>query len=285
MIDLHAHTTVSDGTLSPKELIRLAKKTGLSAIAITDHDSIEGHEEAAKEAGKLGIRLIKGIEFDAYYKGRRLHILGLNIDGDHPDFLKIYQSYRKGKEKLLGPVFEGLEQLGAHISLEDAKVFQSGDYLDRQALAKCLVDKGYTTIMKESWINYLDKIPHQEGELLDIQSVLDAIHYGGGKAFMAHFHLPIGLAGLSDEGARQFLSELKEMGLDGLEYYYPSFTKEDRLKVADYIQDFGFLKSGGSDFHGANRAHIQLGIGQGNFKVPDQVLENIIPKSKENASA
>ncbi len=283
MIDLHAHTTVSDGTLSPKELIGLAKKIGLHAVAITDHDSIEGHEAATKEASRLGMTLIKGIEFDTYYRGRRLHILGLNIDAGNPDFLKIYHTYRKGKEELLGPVFRGLRKLGVDMSLEEAKEFQVGDYMDRQALAKCLIHKGYTRIMKESWIKYLDKIPHQDGELLDVQTALDAIHFGGGKAFMAHFHLPIGLGGLSDQEARHVLKQLKGMGLDGLEYYYPSFSKEDRLKVATYIKDFAFLKSGGSDFHGANRAHIQLGIGEGDFSVPDDLLETILPGRRNSA--
>lgn len=287
MIDLHAHTTVSDGTVTPKELIRLAKSIGLTAVAITDHDSIEGIREAQKEADKLGMTLVKGIELDVVYgddpvytNRKRMHVLGLGIDPENEAFLNIYKTYRASKNARLDHVFEGLRAMGVDVNPEDIHPHMVGEFMDRQAIAKWLVAENFVPMMKYAWVDYLDKIEFIEGELIDAQTAIDAVHTAGGKAFMAHFHLKLGLRGYTDEEARLCLKDCKAMGLDGLEYYYPSFTKEDRLKCGQYIEDFGFLKSGGSDFHGSNRPHIALGTGDGDFSIPDELLENILPKEE-----
>lgn len=277
MIDLHAHTTISDGTVSPRELIRLAKEVNLSAIAITDHDSIDGHTEAQNEADKLKIKLIKGIEFSVSYgENRLIHILGLGIDSQNNEFLDIYHTYRKIRSEKLDHVFDELSKMGVSINRKDVNPYIVGGYMDRQAIAKCLVDKGYASIIKHSWINYLDHIPYIEGELITPENAFKAIHAGGGKSFMAHYHLNIGLKGYTVSESKYHLKRLKDLGLDGLESYYPSFSPEDIRLCESYIKEFGFLKSGGSDFHGSNRPHVKLGVGEGEFCVPDTLLENII---------
>jgi 3',5'-nucleoside bisphosphate phosphatase len=276
MIDLHTHTTISDGTITPTGLIHLAKETGLSAIAITDHDSIDGLDEAQHEADKLGVTLIKGIEFStAFGENRLIHILGLGIDPQNEGFNKIYTNYRQKRSERLFLVFEKLPSLGVTICPEDVGPFITGGFMDRQSIAKCLVAKGYTKSIKDSWINYLDKVDYIEGELIKPEDAFSVIHSAGGKAFLAHFHLTIGLKGYSDENARIGLKMLKELGLDGMECYYPSYSKEDTLRCAKYIEDFDFIKSGGTDFHGANRPQIKLGVGEGDFNVPDELLEEI----------
>jgi len=278
MIDLHIHTTISDGTLTPKELIRQAKEAGLSAVAITDHDSIDGLDEAQREADRLGVTLIKGIEFSTTFgENRLIHILGLGIDPQSEGFEQIYTTYRREREDRLPAVFDQLRSMGVAIDPEAVRPFVSGGFMDRQAIAKCIVAKGYTKSVRYSWINYLDKIDYIEGELIKPEDAFNAIHAAGGKAFLAHFHLKIGLKGYSDEEARVWLKKLKELGLDGLECYYPSFSEEDRLRCAEYIEEFDFLKSGGSDFHGANRPQVKLGVGEGDLNVPDELLENILP--------
>ena len=277
MIDLHTHTTISDGTVTPKELIRLAKEANLSAVAITDHDSIAGLEEAQNEATRLSITLINGIEFSTAFGEKRLiHLLGLGIDPKNAGFIHAYTQFRKKRSEKLTPAFEKLRSMGVEIDQKTVKPYISGGYMDRQAIAKYLVAKGYTKSVKESWINYLDKVEYVKGELIEPQDAIDAIHAGGGKAFLAHFHLPIGLKGYSDEEARSRLKQLKELRLDGMECYYPSFTEEDKLRCNTLIQDFGFIKCGGSDFHGANRPNVKLGYGEGDLNVPDELLENIL---------
>ncbi len=277
MIDLHAHTTTSDGTLSPKELIQQAKDAGLSAIAVTDHDTIDGLEEAQNEADKLDILLVKGIEFSvAFGENRILHVLGLGINPQDENFLQLYNRYRKERSEKLFVVFEGLRSLGIDIEPIIVQPFITGEFMDRQAIAKCLVAKGYTKNIKDSWINYLDKIDYIEGELIKPEDAFKAIHAGGGKAFLAHFHLNIGFKGYSEKEIHSHLTKLKAWGLDGMEYHYPSFTKEDKLRCAKYIEEFDFLKSGGSDFHGATRAKVKLGVGEGDLHVPDNLLNHIL---------
>jgi predicted metal-dependent phosphoesterase TrpH len=276
MIDLHTHTSISDGTVTPKELIHQAKEAGLSAVAITDHDSIDGLEEAQHEADRLGLNLIYGIEFSvALGKNRLIHILGLGIDVQNKEFKQIYTNYRQERSDRLLLVFEKLHSMGVFIQPEDVKPFITGAFMDRQAIAKYLVSKGLTSSVKYSWINYLDKIDYNEGELIKPEEAFRAIHAAGGKAFLAHYHLNIGLKGYSDEKADELLKKLKDLGMDGMEYYYPSFSEEDKLRCAKYIDDFDFIKSGGTDFHGANRPHIKLGVGEGDFNVPDELLNQI----------
>ncbi len=278
MIDLHAHTNISDGTYSPKELIETAVKAGLSAIAVTDHDSIDGLAEARREAEKQEITLVQGIEFSAAYgENRLIHILGLGIDPEDPAFLEIYTAYRKTRSESLDHVFQKLPELGISLTPADAAPYMTGQYPDRQAIAKTIVAKGYVPLIKNAWMGYLDHIPYRQEELIQPKKAIQAIHAAGGKAFLAHFHMPIGLKGYSDLEARRRLGELKDWGLDGMEYYYPSYTEEDSRLCDRYIRDFGFLRSGGTDFHGANRAHIQLGTGEGDFAVPDELLNTIIP--------
>ena len=281
MIDLHTHTTISDGTLTPKELILQAKEAGLSAVAITDHDSIDGLNEAQCEADRLNITFVNGIEFSTIFEDNRLiHILGLGIDPLSEGFLQVYTNYRQERSERLNPVFNKLRSMGVVIDKKAVQPFVTGGFMDRQAMARYLVANGYTKSVKDSWINYLDKIAYRKGELITPDVAFNAIHAAGGKAFLAHFHLNIGLKGLSDNQAHTCLRKLKEMGLDGMEYYYPSFSEKDRRRCAGYIKDFDFITSGGSDFHGANRAHVKLGIGEGDLNVPDKLLENILAREQ-----
>lgn len=256
----------------------MAKEAGLKAVAITDHDSIDGHFEAQCEADRLGIKLVKGIEFSvAYGENRLIHILGLEIDPQCEGFISIYTRYRQDRSERLAHVFQKLRSMGVQLERKDVEPYITGDYMDRQAIAKYLVANGIVSSIKYAWVNFLDHIDYIYGELIKPEDAFSAIHAAGGKAFIAHFHLPIGLKGYSDEEARKHLKELKELGLDGMEFFYPSFTMEDQLRCARYIEELDFLKSGGTDFHGANREHIKIGVGEGDFKVPDELLNNIIP--------
>lgn len=279
MIDLHAHSTISDGTLTPSEIIQLAHELGLKGVALTDHDSIDGHEEAQRHARRLGVNLVKGIEFSVTFgENRLIHLLGLGLDTDCQGFMAPYTAYRKERARRLNPVFDHLRTMGVDIKEEALEPFVVGGYMDRQTIAKYLVHNGYVSLMKYAWINYLDHVPYREGELIDPKTAIDAIHAAGGKAIMAHMHIPIGFKGYTEQESRQRLEALVLMGLDGLEYYYPSYTKEDQEKVGGYLKDYELIASGGSDFHGANRAHIQLGVGQGDFEVPDDVLERMFAR-------
>lgn len=277
MIDLHTHSYISDGVSNPKEIVRLAKEAGLNAVAITDHDSIDGLKEAKAEADRLGITLVNGIEFSVKYDtNRQLHILGLGIDPENEAFLQIYNPYKKKKSESLSRVFEALQGMGLDIDREKVEPYITSSQMDRHSIAKYMVASGISSMAKYAWMDYMDKIDYFPGELIQPDKAFEAIHAAGGKAFIAHYHLSIGLKGYSLADIRRRLKELKELGLDGMEYYYPSFTTEDKKLCESLIKELGFIKSGGSDFHGSNRAGTYVGVGEGDLRVPDELLENII---------
>jgi len=277
MIDLHVHSIISDGMDTPSEIIRKAKRIGLDALALTDHDCIAGLEEAELEAHRLGVKFVKGIEFSVTYGDNRLiHILGLGINPDNEVFSKLYAEYRKSRSNQIHHIFEGLNKRGIYPVMEEVLALSPDGCLDRQTLGRWLLEKGITKSMHSSWVDYLDLFPYREGELIVMETALKMIKAAGGKSFMAHFHKPIGLKDYSKGECHKILTDLKALGLDGMESYYPDFTHEDYLKVNKYITKYNFLVSGGSDYHGSNRPSVELGIGSGSMNVPNKVLDSII---------
>ncbi len=208
--------------------------------------------------------------------GRLLHILGLGLNIENEEFLESYNRYRIRREMYLGHVFEHLRGKGIHINTSEFYAFATGGRLDRQSICKWLVANGYAANITRAWIDHVDHIPYRKQELAAKEEAIEMIHAAGGKAFLAHFTKPIGLGRYSREERETFLSELKEIGLDGIERYYPTFTDEDNEEAQYYSDALGFIASGGSDFHGANRKEIELGIGEGDYEVPDDLLDDIL---------
>jgi len=276
MIDLHVHSTISDGMDSPKEIVKKAKTIGLTAVALTDHNCIEGLKEAKREANKLGITFINGIELSVSYgNGRQLHILGLGIDPEETNFKKSYLTYKQSRHDQINYSILELNKLGIYPKPHELDAISTDGFLDRQTLAKWLVINGYTKSIPSSWIEYLDHYPHIEGELIDIATALDMIKSAGGKSFMAHYHKQIGLLGYDEEECHDILSELKSLGLDGLERYYSDYNALDHKKLDEYIETHDFITSGGSDYHGSNRPSVELGSGTDSLSVPDKLLNPI----------
>ena len=276
MIDLHVHSTVSDGSNTPTEILKMAYDKKIYALALTDHDNIEGLEEAQREAEKYNIKFIKGIELSvAYGEGRLLHILGLGIDPSNQYFLKVYNKLRKTREEGLEELLRVLATRDVSIGMEDLRNYGAGEYLDRQAVSKYLIDKGICQNAADAWQNYLDPIPYGQGELFEIGEAIESIKKAGGLSFLAHYHKKIGFEGYTKEEMETHMERLVALGLDGIEQYYPSYTEEEAQYAQYLINKYSLLPSGGSDFHGANRADIALGTGDGSFVVPDSVYESI----------
>ena len=276
MIDLHAHTTISDGMDTPVELVRKAKKLGLEAIALTDHDCIDGLKEAENEAKKLGITFIRGIELSVTYgENRILHILGLGIDPEEEGFVKAYKKYRKTRHEQVEHIIKGLNKRDIYPVKDELFQLSSDGCLDRQTIGRWLLLSGVTKSMSSSWVDYLDLFPYREGELIDMVTALNMIKSAGGKSFMAHYHKPIGLKGYNEAECDEILTKLKSLGLDGLEYYYPDYMDANHDELDKYIRKYGFIRSGGTDYHGSNRPEVELGIGYGNMSVPIDLLEHL----------
>jgi len=276
IIDLHTHSTITDGSCRPKEIIRLADKINLKAVALTDHDSIEGNKEAYHEAEKLGVDFIPGIEISARFGDNRIiHILGYGIDSNDRLFSKVYHDIKKARAESIEKIIKILKEKGIHISYDVLKERSSKQYLDRYDIYKYFLEEKICNVPQGVWDKYLDPIPYGQEELMDAEIAIEIIREAGGLSFLAHYNKKIGFKGYSNYEIENNITNLINSGLNGLESYYPDFSAEDAA-FADYlIKKYKILSSGGTDFHGENRPDIELGKGYGDFNVPYELYNNI----------
>ncbi len=266
MVDLHTHSTASDGTYSPKELIYLAKKVGLKALALTDHDTIDGLPEAYQTAKEEGISFLCGVEISVKFEGPgHFHLLGYFLEPPEElkevlDKLKAARAERN--KKMVGK----LKELGIDISLEELQSIAEGE-VGRPHFAYLLVKKGYVKSVEEAFERYLKKgaPAYYPKALLTEEEAINAIKKAKGIPVLAH---PITLK-LSDEALKSYLIRLKELGLMGVEVYYSEHTREYTKFLEGLTSELSLIKTGGSDFHGKNKPDIKLGLGFGNLRVPD----------------
>lgn len=277
MIDLHVHSTVSDGTYTPSGLAQLAKETGVEAFALTDHDSIAGDAEAAEAAAQCGVRFINGMEMSLAYQGHKIHVVALGFDPENSEFQKLYQKIRYIKEDSMADVIEVLQRKGIDITLEMVKRDMTV-HLDRYAIMRTLVKMDCFDGIQHIWDAYLNPAVIEVGVADDIsaQEALPVIRQAGGVTSLAHFHKQIGLKGQSRAEQEESLKELLRFGLCGMEKYYPNYTDEDRAFAAAMIEKYDMLPTGGTDFHGANRPGVYLGTGyEHNMNTPLSFFEAI----------
>lgn len=271
-IDLHTHSIHSDGASTPLELVTHAKELGISAIALTDHDSISGVKETVELGKKLGVEVISGIELSVISE-KELHILGYFIDTDSDELnetlLRVSESRLKNNLK----VSENLRRLGFDLPIEEVRELAGKKLVGRAHFAKLMTKKGYVSSVKEAFDLYLSqgKAGYCSDRLLSAEDAIRLIKNAGGKAFFAHLNR----TGKSDGELLEYIPYLKEHGLDGLEGYYSEYTDEMQKKYMGMAERFGLLISGGTDYHGSMKPHIEMGIGMGNMQIPYSVLENM----------
>lgn len=277
-IDLHTHTNVSDGASTPKELIEDAIKENVKAIALTDHDNIAGIDEASKYAEENNIKFLNGIEISSLYKdGRILHILGIGIDITNDFFLIAFYNMKKSREKGIQNILEEINKKGISISIEELKKNSLSEYLDRYDIYRYFIKNNICNSAQEIWDKYLDPIPYEKGELIKVEDSINIIKKSGGLSFLAHYNKSIGFAGLNNEEIENEIKYLINLGLDGIEKYYPSFLEEDYEFINYLINKYNLIYSGGTDYHGKNRLDIKIGSGKNNnLSIPSCVYENII---------
>lgn len=277
LIDLHTHSYISDGSCSPSDVIKAAKKNNLKAIALTDHDSIAGLKEASIEAKKYNIELITGLEISSLYKdGRILHILGLNIDITNEYFLNSYNKMKKAREKGITKILKYLENNHKlYIHIHDLHKVKYDDYLSRYDIYRYILENTICTDAQKVWDIYLDPIPYEKDELIPIDETIKMIHEAGGKSYLAHFNKKIGLSGFSFEEIEDNIKYLVSLGLDGIEKYYPSYNDDDRRLIDYLIWKYRLYSSGGTDYHGSKRKGIEIGFGNGNLKIPYSLVNSL----------
>lgn len=269
IIDLHTHSTCSDGTYTPTELVELAKKIGLSALALTDHDTIDGLEEFQTAGKACGIETISGIEFAALWERHHrpeIHIVGLGFDPSHPLLGERMKDIRQSRQIRNLKMCEKLSSIGLHITLEEVAANAGGEIITRAHFANVLLQKGYIKKKEDAFSRYISTgLPgYVEREFLSPELCIRTIKEAGGAAILAH---PT-LYGLEPEQLKELCRELIPYGLDGIECQYSTYSPAETKAITALAEEMGLLPSGGSDFHGKNKPTIHLGSGKGNLAIP-----------------
>lgn len=266
--DLHCHTIFSDGTMTPQQLLDLAKDVGLSGISITDHDTIEAYSQAPAVAKKLGILLGSGVEFSCIFQKMSVHILAYDFDLNSPAIINLCAQHQLRRTCRNKTILEHLSRLGMSISEEE--LFSIGEKtLGRPHIAKLMVEKGYVDSIKEAFNRYIGdgKPCYEPGEGISVQQTLDVIHQGKGKAFIAHPHL-------LDHSRK--IKELLKYPFDGIECHYAKFPLEQERRWIQIAKERGWLVSGGSDFHGSVKEYIQLGCSWVDEETFHKIFQHLI---------
>lgn len=268
-IDLHIHSTFSDGTLTPAEIVMLAKQKGLSAVSITDHDTFDGFYEATAAGEQYGLEVITGIELSAVFEDVQIHILG-HLTDDNPDVLRSFaDGFKKNRIERNILMVEKLNEAGFQITFDELKEFSKEDILSRTHIAQLMKKKNYVPTAREAFRRYLSPwcntyVPMKS---FGAGQTIELIRNAGGIATLAH---PV-LYGLSYPELDEMVGELKALGLQGIECLYSTHTEKDEAEMLRLSEKYDLCVTGGSDFHGASRPDVDLAD---NY-VPETVLENL----------
>lgn len=278
--DLHVHSTYSDGTVPPAELIRLAAQTGLSAVALCDHNTVDGLPEFLEAGRDSGVEAVPGVEFSTEYEGRELHILGLFIAPEHYQTVQdLLRQMLERKEKSNRELIQKLNERGLLLDYDRIKASTANGMVNRAVIAAEMVHLGYCATVKEAFKRWLapELGIFQPAKRLDSLELIGFVRSIGGVSVLAHPFLS-----LEEPQLRQFLSEAVPAGLDAMEVWYGDYSPEQTRLAESIAKEFHLLPSGGSDFHGANKPGLLMGTGRGTLCVPWLCLENIRLRGKEN---
>lgn len=274
--DLHTHSVFSDGTYTPAEIIEGAMSAGLSAIALTDHNTVDGLLDFVSAAHGKNIDIVPGAEFSVDYNGTELHILGLFIPPEH--FGKVSDlmtSVNKRKEESNIMLIDSLNRAGYCLDYEKIKSSTPNGRINRAHIAAAMMQNGYISSVKEGFETVLSKTAgyYIEPTRLSAEKAIDFINSIGAVPVLAHPFL-----NLNEQELVCFLSTVK--GLAGMECYYSDYNEETTNASVRIANEFGLICSGGSDFHGMTKPDIKLGVGKGNLKIPHEWYLELKEKAK-----
>ncbi len=270
-IDLHIHTTASDSLFTPNEVVETARKKGLSAIAITDHDTIDGYEAAKEIAEDLEIELIPAVELSVAYKGEDIHLLGYLIDCENPEFLKKINSFQKERRIRGEKMVEKLNELGIDLNIETVKNIAGKGSVGRPHLADALLKEEFVNTYEEAFARYIGyHAPAYVSKMfLTPKEGIDLVHLVRGVAVLAH---------PGTVRIQQAIYDFVDLGLDGIEAYHSKHDRETTKNYINLAQKLGLIYTGGSDCHGRRGEKVLIGT----VKVPYQCLEMLRKVKEEN---
>jgi len=265
-VDLHCHTTESDGLLSPTGLVQLAAKLGLKGIGITDHDTIQGWEEAVEAGNTYKMRILKGLELNTNWEGKEVHILGYEMDKSATCLSNKLKDLRKEREKRIVEILNRLKEMGINISVGEVQRFAHGESIGRPHIAQALLERGYISNIQEGFDRYIGRgapayVPRYN---LTPEEGIHLIREAHGVAVLAHPG-----AQRLEEGIPAWV----KAGLQGIEVSHSQHTADDELRYLEIAQAYHLIATGGSDFHGAL---CKPGVNLGGWGVSLGVFQQIL---------
>lgn len=270
-IDLHLHTTHSDGSLRPSEVLKLAGQASVMALAITDHDITSGIPEAVAAGQELGIEVIPGVEVSSFDGRSELHILGYFLDWQDPVFAARLATLRASRHRRNPLIIDRLRAAGLDVTYDEVRALAGTESVGRPHIAQILMRKKYVSSAKEAFDRYLaeGRPAYVARELPTPVDAIGWIREAKGIAVLAH---PTWVKD-SGDGLRTCVTALKEAGLDGVEVHYSTHSKSQTASYLELAQRLDLLVTGGSDFHGITKPDIEVGYGRGDLKVNPRLLE------------
>jgi len=279
-IDLHIHSTASDGSRTPSEIISLAKKLNLGAIAITDHDTIEGSLEVLENEIPASLNFLTGVEISSnppipLPSSGSLHILGYGIRTDNPELNQALSVLRKARKNRNPEILKRLEDLGIDISIDEIQKKVGTGQIGRPHIAKAMLAKGVVKTMNEAFERYLGKNcpAYIDKYRIECEKAIELIRNAGGIPVLAHPGL---IQTENPEEMKHIVFVLKEMGLMGIEVFYTDHTQNQSVEFQMLALHLDLLVTGGTDFHGEMLPDIQMGSGRGDMFIPYEIYENLM---------
>lgn len=286
-IDLHIHSTASDGTLSPLEIIGMAQSLNLSAIAITDHDTIDGSKSAISFQIPSSIKFLTGVEISAsppanFTCSGSFHILGYAINLNDTELNRILGTLQNARKNRNPQIIERLNKFGMDLTLDEIRKDAGEGQLGRPHIARYMVKKGYVESIKEAFNQYLGKgkPAYVDKFRLDCTKALKIIIDAGGMPVLAH---PVLIQLKNNKRIEDLIITLKEMGLKGIEVYYPEHTTDITRRYIKIAKQNDLLITGGTDFHGSLKPEIKMGSGRGNLSIPYSLYEKLVECNLQGA--
>jgi 3',5'-nucleoside bisphosphate phosphatase len=274
LIDLHTHSTFSDGTCSPEKLMKLAKRAGVSTIALTDHDTTRGIEEGARYAEQNDIRFIRGVELEIEMEHGEFHLLGLGLAKNLGEFESMLSSVRNYRNERNLEMIEKMNMAGIKISIEEVEEIAKGDIVARPHFAKVLIKRKIVKNTEEAFGKYLEKGKpfYSPKKTLTLDRAIELIGASGGKPIIAHpFSLLLPWNLMTD-----FILDAKRSGVAGIEAYHPKIDFSSCRKLEAFAKEHGLLVTGGSDFHGENGSGSGLGRVSATHPIPFELADPFI---------
>lgn len=277
IIDLHSHSVFSDGSDTPADLVEIAKKSDISALALTDHDTVAGVSEAIEAAAGSSLEIIPGVELSTFYKKHEIHVVGLFIDHCNKYFKKELSHIRFIREERNRKMCAKLHMMGVDIDYDNMVDIYKSNMITRAHIADYLMENGYISTRKEAFDKYIGSHcpAFIQWEKISVIRGIRLIRASGGVPVLAH---PVAYK-MEDGELDELVRTLKENGLIGMEVFYSTNSRSFTDKSFNLCKKYDLLPSGGSDYHGRTKPLIKLGTGMGDLRIPYELLEPLRSRS------